>query len=34
LRDTSRGADFVTPALALIDVALVLVIYKGDIQIT
>ena len=28
-----RGADFVTPALAVIDVALVFVIYKGDIRI-
>ena len=25
---------FVTPALAIIDIALVLVIYKGDIRIT
>jgi hypothetical protein len=29
-----RGADFVTPALAVIDVALVFVVYKGDLRIT
>lgn len=29
-----RGADFVTPALAIIDVALVFAIYKGDVRIT
>ena len=29
-----RGADFVTPALAAIDVALVFVVYKGDIRLT
>ena len=29
-----RNADFVTPALAIIDVALVLVVYKGDVRIT
>jgi hypothetical protein len=29
-----RGADFVTPTLAIIDVALVFVVYKGDIRIT
>ena len=29
-----RGADFVTPALAVIDVAMVFVVYKGDIRIT
>ena len=28
-----RGADFVTAALAFIDVALVFVVYKGDIRI-
>jgi hypothetical protein len=29
-----RGADFVTSALAIIDIALVLSVYKGDIRIT
>jgi hypothetical protein len=29
-----RGTDLVTPALALIDVALVFVVYKGDLRIT
>ena len=29
-----RGADFVTSALAVIDIAMVLVIYKGDLRIT
>ena len=29
-----RGADFVTPALAVIDIALVFVVYKGDVRIT
>ena len=29
-----RGADFVTSALAIIDIVLVLVIYKGDLRIT
>jgi hypothetical protein len=28
-----RGADFVTPALAIIDIALVFAIYKGDVRI-
>jgi hypothetical protein len=28
-----RGADFVTPALAVIDVVLVFVVYKDDIRI-
>ena len=28
-----RGADFVTSALALVDIALVLVVYKGDVRI-
>ena len=31
----SRGAGaFVTPALALIDIALVLAVFKGDVRIT
>jgi len=29
-----RGTNFVTPALALIDVALLLAVYKSDIRIT
>jgi hypothetical protein len=29
-----RGADFVTSALAIIDVALVFVVYRGDLRIT
>jgi len=29
-----RGADFVTSALALIDVALVFAVFKGDVPIT
>ena len=28
-----RGSDFVTPALAIIDMALVFVVYKGDVRI-
>jgi hypothetical protein len=34
LPQVPRGADLVTPALALIDVALVFVVYKGDLRIT
>lgn len=30
----ARGGDFVTPALALIDVALVFVVLKRDIRLT
>ncbi|HEY6508831.1 MAG TPA: hypothetical protein VIY56_12515 [Vicinamibacterales bacterium] len=29
-----RGADFVTPAIAVIDLVLVLLVFKGDIRIT
>ena len=29
-----RGADFAASALAVIDIVLVLVIYKGDLRIT
>jgi hypothetical protein len=29
-----RGADFVTSALALVDVALVFVVCRGDVRIT
>jgi hypothetical protein len=29
----TRGSDFVTPALAMIDVVLVFTIFKGDIRI-
>jgi hypothetical protein len=28
-----RGADFVTSALAVVDIALVFVVYKGDVRI-
>jgi|RhiMethySRZTD1v2_1073278.scaffolds.fasta_scaffold04411_3 hypothetical protein len=27
-----RGADLVTPALAIIDVVLVLIVFKGDVR--
>jgi hypothetical protein len=28
-----RGGDFVTPTLAILDVVLVLVIFKGDVRL-
>ena len=30
----ARGSDFVTSAMALIDIALVFVVYKGDVRLT
>jgi hypothetical protein len=28
-----RGSDFVTPALAIIDVVLVLIVFRGDVRL-
>lgn len=33
-RLVTNGADFITPALAILDIALVLVVFKGDVRIT
>ena len=29
-----RGGDFVTPTLAILDVVLVLVVFKGDVRLS